>query len=326
MSETFATQPPPLWDEGEHNFGYVPNPESTRAFLMELGASHPAVLSEAAPHWMGDGLAGDLRPYLSIYENEVLNPDGTVWKAKGKEPPYRAQTGNNCTSEGTSHGLDALQFMLASEGSAVVHRTCTEATYAFGLSAAGMRGDNGCYGSAMAKAARDIGAVSYKMVGGPHDEDGNRLRQYANNPDAVVAAFRDQAAAFRVPTVVQVTTREEYCAAIANRGVVIVGSNVGYNTPRDERGICERRGRWPHLMFHWGVIRSDGVETSVQFQSWGPNQPTGPTPFDLPTYAFRVRMEDALAQFSGGDAFALFGFPGFERRPLPSAWVSNQWL
>ena len=164
------------------------------------------------------------------------------------------------------------------------------------------------------------------MVGGVQDEDGSRLKEFANNPAAIVDKYKAQAANFRIPTIVQVTTWEEYCAAVYNGGVIIVGSNVGYNTPRDEKGICRRRGYWPHLMFHAGVIRSDGVETSVQYQSWGAGVPSGPTVLKMPSYSFRVLKDDALAQFSGGDAFALFKFPGFEKRPLKPAWVNNNWI
>lgn len=69
-------------------------------------------------------------------------------------------------------------------------------------------------------------------------------------------------------------------------------------------------------MMMWGVIRSDGIETAVQFQSWGKNQPTGPTVLQMPSFSFRVAKADAEAQFAAGDTWAFFTFPGFEKTPL----------
>jgi hypothetical protein len=305
-------------DRDHLNLGYTPDPAGVQRLLASL--PHPGELAAAAPHWLGDGMAGDLTPYLAYYEVDVPG-----WKPKGQEPPYRPQTGNNCTSEGLMHCLDLLQFMAAAEG-VVFERTCVEATYAFGLFKAGMRGDGGCYGGAMARGALEIVAVPYRDVGEPHEESGARLRQWASDPAAIVQQLGPKAAPYRVGSVARVTTWEEFCAAIANGRLVTLASNVGYNTPRDERGICRRRGVWNHQMCGVGVIRSDGVETSVILQSWGPNQPSGPTPFRLPTFAFRAARQDVEAQLAQGDSWAIGRFPGFEKRPIPARWTYQDYL
>lgn len=300
------------------DLGYRPNPEGVRAVLASL--SHGGDLAKAAPHWMGDGLTGDHMPYLAYYEVEVPG-----WKPKDKEPPYHPQTGNNCTSEGLMHCLDLLQLMHAGEG-VIFQRTCVEACYAFGLFKANMRGDNGCYGGAMAKGALEIGSVPYRDVAEPHEEDGRRLREWANDPAAIVRELTQKAAPYKVGEIARVTTWEEYCAAIANGRLVTLASNVGYNTPRNEKGICERRGVWPHQMCGAGVIRSDGEETGVILQSWGPNNPQGPTPFRLPTFAFRARRRDIEAQLAEGDSWAFSHFPGFEKKPLPAKWTYRDYI
>jgi hypothetical protein len=325
MSETtFSHDIPSL------NAGYVPNPAGVRKFLAVLARDHPPELYAAAPGWLAadDGMTGDLMPYRSYLEVEVPG-----WKPKGAEPPYRPQTGYNCTSEGLGHGVDALQFVAVATKDEddrhtvpVFHRVAVEATYAFGLYKAGMRGDRGCNGSPMAEGARDIGVVTYRDIDGADDEDGDRLRRWANDPASAVEALKDKAAPYRVGSVARVTTWAEYCAAIANRRIVTLASSVGYATPRDERGICRRSGRWDHQMFGWGVIRSDGVETGVIFQSWGKDNPRGPRPFDLPSFAFRARREDVEAQLAAGDSWAIGLFPGFERAPLPSRYTNKGWM
>jgi hypothetical protein len=312
-------------------FGWRPNPAQVAAVAASL--PHPAQLADAAPDWLdaGDGMTGDLLPYLAYYEIEAHNPDGSIWKAKGDEPPYNNQTGLNCTSEGGfSRPVDALQFMEIATGSAdaegkvpIFQRTAVEACYAFGLSIAGMRGDNGCDAASMAKAASTIGAVSYKMIGGSPTEDHTRLASFANNPGAVVSKYSATAAPFKVGKVVQIRTWQDYCAAIYNKAVVSVASDVGYEGSRDVKGIIRRRGSWLHNMMLWGVIRSDGTETAVQFQSWGKNTPTGPTVLKMPSFSFRVTQADAEAQFAAGDTWAFFLFPGFDRTPLPPQFVNN---
>jgi hypothetical protein len=319
------TEPSPL------KFGYVKNPEGVKATETYLSQFHPPRLMDAAPHLMADGKTGDLMPYLAYYEVEVKNSDGTIWKPREAEPPYEGQTGNNCTGISTTHCLDALMFTDAAQGRGGVKRTATEAIYAFGLYCAGMRGDNGCYGAALAKAVHEIGAVSYEMIGGTQREDHNRLIQYARNPSAVVQQLRDPAAKHKCE-VVKLGTVDEYFAWIANGGVAILPSDVGFGdgfggvAPRDARGIIRARGSWPHQMFGWGVIRSDGVETVVIFQSWGKNTPSGPQPFRLPSFAFRVTIPDFQRILDDDDVWGLRSFQGFEPAPLPSRWTNADWL
>jgi len=275
---------------------------------------------------MGDGMTGDLMPYLSMYEVEVPG-----WKAKDAEPPYIPQVGNNCTSRGLGDGVDQLQFMSVADPPADTseaiefRRVCIEAVYAFGLYKANMRGDGGCYGSAIAQAANELGLVSYEMVGEPQEETRSRLSSWANNPSAIVTKYREAAAPFKVGEIARVRTWEELCGAIANRAIVTMASMVGFATPRDERGICRARGSWAHQMYIGGIIRSDGVETAVQFQSWGPNNPTGPRPFRLPSFAFRTLKADVERQLSENDCWAIRLFPGFKKAPLPSRWTNTGW-
>jgi hypothetical protein len=306
------------------NLGLRPDPAGVERIVASL--PHGGELMAAAPHWMGDGMTGDHMGYLAMYEVDVPG-----WKAKDKEPPYIPQVGNNCTSRGMADGLDQLQFMTIADPdpdateSIVFHRVCVEAVYAFGLALAGMRGDNGCYGAPIAQGVHDIGCIPYEMVDGTKEETSSRLRQWAGNPKAIVDQLKDKAAPFKVGSIARVTTWEEACAALANKRILTVASNAGYNGNRDEKGIIRRRGRWAHQMYFGGIIRSDGVETLVQFQSWGPNNPRGPQPFKLPSFAFRVTKEDAMSQIAEKDTWAIGIPPNFEKTPLPSRWTNAGW-
>lgn len=314
-----------------HNLdlGWKPDPAAVDRLIASL--PYPGELAAAAPHWMGDGMTGDLMPYLAYYEVEAKNPDGSVWKAKEAEPPYIPQVGNNCTSRGLGDGIDLLQCMTiadpAPDATETIEfqRICVEAVYAFGLYKAGMRGDGGCSGAGVAQGASEIGCVPYAAVDGAPEETRSRLVQWANNPKAIVDKFGEVAAKFRVGSLARVTTWEEGCAVFANKGIITAASNVGYVGSRDSRGIIRRRGSWNHQMFWGGVIRSDGVESWVLFNSWGPNNPQGPQPFRLPSFGWRTVREDVEAQLRQNDCWAIRLFPGFKTVPLPHRWTNKGW-
>lgn len=312
-------------------FGWLPDPEGSDRFARSMPElyGHPGELMAAAPSWQGDGLTGDLMPYLAWYETDIPG-----WKAKDAEPPYRPQPGNDCTAESTSHGIDLLQCIEIAAGDVPNpprfdsddFRCCTEAVYAFGLHAGGMRGDRGCYGHAIVKGILDSGVLPYRDVDGPDDIDATRLSQWAYDPGAVVQKYAPIARKNVMAVATRVKTWTEYCAAIANRQVVLLPSMVGFNTPRDDKGICGQAGRWAHQMFGCGVIRSDGIETGVIAQSWGPNNPRGPRPFRLPSFCFRATRDAFERIFSYEDCWAIGGFSAFERRPLPSRWTNTGWI
>jgi hypothetical protein len=309
--------------------GYVHDPEGAERYARSL--PHGGTLARAAPHLLGDGEGQDLMPYLAWYEAEIRNGDGSTWKPKGVEPPYVAQVGNNCTSRGDQAVMDLLQCVDAvtrDEGEsdeAVPYRTSCEATYAFSLLTAGMRGDQGCTGHATARSAATIGRVGYRETGPPYEEDRGRLLRWANDPRGATEALREKAAPYRLADPVQIKTTAEARAWIANRGLITIASGVGFETPRDERGICEERGRWMHQMALVGYICSDGVPSFVVAQSWGPNNPRGPRPFHLPGFCFRARESVVQKILGWNDSWGHRAGPGFERRPLPARWRGVDW-
>lgn len=306
-------------------FGWVQDRAQVQRIAAEFPArfGRPAELCAAAPGLLGDGLTGDIRSYLAYYDCEIPG-----WKKRGEEPPYLAQPGNDCTAESTARGIDLIQMMAIAAptgGDRPVFdgpdkRACIEAIYAYGLDAAGMVGDRGCTGAGIAAGLQRNGVLGYLDIGGPDEVDRFRLETFARFPRWTTWRFRNLSARYRVD-VARIQSWGEACAWWANRGVITIASSVGFDSPRDSRGICARRGVWPHQMVTCGCIRSDGIETAVVLQSWGPNQPTGPRPFQLPSFAFRILRADFEAILDSGDCWGYRGFAGFQRAPIPSAWA-----
>ena len=305
-------------------YGYRPNPAAVQADVASFQARYgrPAALRAAARDWMGDGMTGDFMNYLCWLELDIAD-----WKKKGDYPPYINQPGNDCTAESTSRGVDQIQAIGAAQGqcafSSVKDRTCIEYTYAAGLAVAGWHGDRGCYGQAMAQAMCETGALSYGAVGSPMEVDKGRLIQWANTPKSVVSKYGDQSKNFLIGERTQVQSWEEFCAIIANQGVVLLASSIGFNGDRDQAGIIRRRGVWPHQMVGVAVIRSDGTETGVIKNSWGQDFWKGPRPFQLPGDCFRAIRIDIEAILNQGDCWGLTRFPGFEKTPVPEKWTYN---
>ena len=67
------------------------------------------------------------------------------------------------------------------------------------------------------------------------------------------------------------------------------------------------------------AIRSDIPGALIQ-QSWGKDNPTGPTVLDMPTNSFWVVSETIDRIAKQGDSWALSGFDGYPKQPLPSRW------
>lgn len=294
-------------------YGWINDPAlhaSTRA-AMGVGRFY-----EAAPHLMGADPPADIKLYLAW--KEVL----------GRYPDYPAQQIGDCESFGHGHGGDLDQCVEAAlDGTDLDYReTSTEALYAAGREAGGMLGwRDGCFGSAMVKAMREIGTVPREAVGA---YSGQRAKQWGHDglPDDV----RKIAADFRYGEAALVTSAAEAIAALANGLPVTISSERGFEGNgrfrRNNAGICEAGGRWPHCMVIVGRISSDGTDTFVIAQSWGNDQPSGPCPFDLPLFCFRARREvverDILSQ---QDSYALTKAPAFRHRVLPASWTVAGW-
>jgi hypothetical protein len=91
----------------------------------------------------------------------------------------------------------------------------------------------------------------------------------------------------------------------------------GFSMQRDKQGFCRMQGRWGHCMFVAGY-RADRPGGLV-VQSWGPDQPEGPTDLDQPTFSFWAEWDDLARIIDEGDSYAIAGTAGFARQSLPRA-------
>jgi len=269
-------------------------------------AARRPTLSQTAPGLIGDEADG--QPIL-VYKalKDVL----------GAYPPYPAQQIGDCVSFGHAHGLDMLQCVEIALGAPMDFReTCTEFIYGTSREVAGIlgRGD-GSYGSAAVEAMTKLGVLSREMVpDGAYS--GARAKSWGRY--GVPADLKRKAASFKLGSAARVTTWAELVAALKNGYPVTVSSGQGFTMTRDAAGFCTARGVWGHCMVIGGV-RFDRPGACI-LQSWGPDQPAGPTALDQPSFSFwadRSTVEGMLAQ---GDSWALAKAPEFAARALPEHW------
>lgn len=307
-----------------------PKPDPTPKpdwFGLHYNEQHRAIvasfrpLSQAAPQLMQPRAKDDTRPVL-LYR---------AWTDLFRAyPPYPAQQIGDCVSFGHAHANDLLQcveWCLAHPGrepiAKDIQETDTEALYGMAREAGGMLGrQDGCYGSAAVKAMTTMGIVSRRMLGTQGAYSGQRAKSWGLH--GAPQAVKDQAAKFRLGDAAQVTTWDELVAALHSGHPVTICTGKGFAMTRDSQGFCREKGRWGHCMFIAGV-RFDRPGACI-IQSWGPDQPAGPTDLGQPSYSFWADRSVIEAILAEGDSWALSAAPHFGvgqgrgKRRLPEAW------
>lgn len=322
--------------EGAPNFGYVPDPRGTRAFLQSL--EHPS-LRDAAPHLFEDDDAepkqetgeGDdnatgpptadepVLLYRALFEAYAATHNGAQWRV-GK------QGIGDCVSWGWAHGADvllAVQFKLQQSGE--WRPAATEAIYggsrceARGRSYAGF-GD-GSYGGAAAKWVNKWGVLFRQPY--PFEDLSTYSADRAKQWGAYGCGGRGQGAEAAdvearlhpVRAVAVVESFDEAVAAIRSGYPVPVCSGQGFSSRRDDEGFCRPSGSWSHCMVFIGC-RFDRPGL-LCLNSWGPSWVSGPKwPDDQPDGSFWVDARTATGMLDGGDSFAMSDELGFPRRKL----------
>lgn len=275
--------------------------------VQKLAAQAFPSLSQVAPNLFG--AATPTEPIV-LYKafTDVL----------GKFPDYVPQEIGDCVSMGHGHGHDLLQCVEIALGGGLEYReTDTEFIYGASREVAGILGrQDGSYGSAAVKAMTTVGIVSREMLGTDGKYSGSRAKAWGlSGPPADVKA---KAAPYKLGSAAKVTTWDELEAAITNGYPVSICSNWGFNSPRDKDGFCAARGTWGHCMVIAGV-RFDRPGACI-LQSWGPDQPQGPTALGQPTFSFwaeRQYIEKILAM---GDSWALGKAAKFVAREVLPHW------
>ena len=286
--------------------GWTPNPEGVQFFIDQEPAR--GSFQDWAPHLVGAGAKQEL---IALYK---------AWKDvnNGQYIDYVAQTIGDCTSQGTGHGIDLVEAILIAIGHKKLEfrQICTEALYGAGRATANMlgtRGD-GCYGAAMAEAAKTIGVASRQDLG---EYDGARARQWGST--GLPADVKSLCSQHRLLNYGKVSTWDEYVDALASLRPVAVCSNQGFTLVRDQDGFCRPKGSWPHCMLHCGA-RQDKRPGGLIFQSWGPESPTGPLVYDQPPNSFWADRDVVEEMLAAGDSWALDGFGGWAGPGLPDRW------
>lgn len=271
-------------------------------------AARHGTLSSLAPHLYVAAPVGDVMLYKA-------------WKdALGKYPSYVAQQIGDCTSWGAGHAVDllaAVQIVIGKKAEAW-KEACTEALYGEGREIAGMLGGgDGCYGGALAEAVSQVGIIPRDVVG-PYS--GRRAQQWGSS--GTPADIKAQSHDHLVGAVALVKTWADLQAALGNGYPVTVASNQGFQMTRSAKGICEARGAWSHQMMLCGILYSGTAdECAVIANSWGDDAFSGPTPNDMPLFAFCGRRRVVESMLAVGDSWVFSNFNGFPGQPLPSSWT-----
>jgi hypothetical protein len=286
-----------------HQFGWMGIDETQKMFASQFGQ-----LRKVAPHLFGAPPQVDPVLLYKAYQTVL-----------GGWPPYVAQQIGDCTGEGHGHAVDVLQCVeIALGADATFRETDTEFIYAAGRMVAGILGEgDGGYGAAVCKAITSVGIVTRAMLG-PVDGvySGTRAKSWgATGPPAAVLAV---AKAYKLGMAALVSTWDELVAAVTNGYPVTICCDQGFTETRDAQGFVAPDGTWGHCMLIAG-LRFDRPGACV-LQSWGPEQPTGPTDLGQPDWSFWVDRSSVEAILGEGDSWALSKAPAFFPRQLPDAW------
>lgn len=238
----------------------------------------------------------------------------------GVEDPHHSFLANghavhNCTSFGAGHALDLLQCIEIATGEPEEFKEIsTEAIYGIGREIAGMlRGGDGCYGSAVARALAEFGAVPREEVG---SYAGSRAKEWGRK--GVPAAIKEKCKAHMLGSATLVTTLAELDAALNNGKPVTVASNQGFSMTRDSEGVCDPQGSWAHQMFICARRRKG--QHYLLGQSWGDNAPQGPLSDDQPKFSFWAPGKTVARMLAVKDSWAFSLWGGFQRKDLPPGW------
>ena len=285
--------------------GWVDRPDAVEAVLAEMPRP---VFASAAGDISGSGSGKTTLLYKA-------------WKDVngGSYVPYVAQEIGDCVSHGWGHGVDLLEAVRIAiqKTNEEFKQTATEAVYGMArvdIGGGSLWGD-GAVGAWAAKAVTTIGTVSRDVVG-PYS--GQRAKSWGRS--GVPADIKAKAADHKVKTTSLVSSWEELEDALFNGYPVPVCSNQGFTMTRDANGFCRPKGTWGHCMLIVGV-RNDTTPGACIFQSWGPNNPSGPLSLDQPDNSFWVDKDTVVRMLGARDTFAMSGFDGYPGQKLPDHFV-----
>ncbi len=237
----------------------------------------------------------------------------------GRYIDYPEQQIGDCVSHAFGHGIDLLAAVqIALDPSrARFEQTATEAVYGMArVDVGGLKNESedGAVGAWAAKAVSTIGTIPRALVG-PYD--GKRARKWGRR--GVPAELAAKAGEHKVRSISLISTYDALQDALANGYPVTVCSSRGFTEERDGQGFCAPHGQWDHAMLFVG-IRADDRPGACVFQSWGPDQPTGPRALDQPSNSFWADRAVVDTMLAAGDSWAISHFDGYPAQDLPARW------
>jgi hypothetical protein len=323
-----------LADKVEDNFGYLPNPDGTKAFLSEL--SEPR-FAQAGRECMDNAKRVDTFLYRAADEahRKVYGKPFTSWNQG---------SAGTCVSFGWGVGsyigqcVDWKQGELPAPPKLVATEPIYGGSRTFGrmppVTNAGW--SDGSYGGAAARWVagrcrdKEVGGILFREKVGEFDLSSYSIslsRQWgATGPPREVGLA---AAKRRATAVAQVSTWDELAAAITSGYCVPICSNVGFaaTSTRDRFGALPRGGQWSHCMciisIRFAANHTDGTpDGALVLNSWGTSWVSGPRwPADMPEGSFWASRADIETILRQGDSFAIGGVE-FKFRDLNH----NEWL
>lgn len=242
---------------------------------------------------------------------EAVTPDGKY--------PIREQTIGDCVSQGTAGAVDCLTAseIAAGEYEKWNGECCSE--YIYGLARVNigggtLRGD-GAYGGWGVKAI-GLGTLVRQKYGNTDftKYNGSVAKQYGDyGPPKELMNFAKE---HPVRTYSQVRTVEECRDSIVNLFPVIICSNTGFATKRDELGFARRSGTWPHCMLVAGVDDNSNRKGFLIINSWGPRWISGPKRWEQPDGSFWCDYDTMSEILRQNDSWVISNFEGYKRQDV----------
>ena len=289
-----------LEGETEWNFGWFPvNPLIDPTF--KPGSAR--LFSSEAKSLKGSGEGKTVLLYEAAHE------------VMGRHLDSGPQAIGDCVGWAFAGAVDLLACAEIVAGEAEAYdwegRASTEVIYALSRREYGNanRWIDGSASTWAVTAVRKGGTLSRRRVGA-YDPDRARSWGRTGLPDDL----EEEAAAHRVSKAALVGSYAEARDALANGYPIAVGSNVGFETVRDDEGYCLRKGKWSHCM-KFTAVKDNERPALLCLNSWGEGSPSGPQGrYDIPPGSFWVDAEtcDAMLKQKGG--YSLAGFAGYQLR------------
>jgi|GEM_PF-6679782 len=292
-----------------------------------------------------DGV-GPRPPHPPLYNGPECYP----WRAlqavfPEKKLPYNQRNIGTCVAvagKGVIDGENAVAYLMGKMPKP--QQVSAESLYGGRVEVAGReqsRYGDGWYGVGFAKWVTEVGGQIYEknypeygidLSNGYVVERARDWGQYGNGgkKDGINGAFDAEAKKNKFAKRARVSSLEELDASMKNYKFVHTCSNIGYDSPRDADGFCQRRGSWSHAQFFCGrrTKAISGRDGYLVQNSWGAyiagDGPGSKNKYlDQPDGSYWVSPADALAMLRAGDSWVLTYDEFKASQELPWMHVAN---